>query len=416
MACMTQGITAQEYYDRREKLASKLPKDSIALIPSAETAYKSGSVFYPFHQNCDFFYLTGFNEPNAVAVIGNTGGPGHIFHLYCREKNERLEMWEGTRSGAQAAVEVFNADESDDITSFERNPPSIVKSAHSVYTDLSLKKLPQPAASKWERILGPSSLNPLRPLMNELQVLKSNAEIANMRTAGRNSGRAFTEAMKMRFEKERELNTFLEYRFKVNGCDDWAFVPVVAGGKEYGHYVTDITRTWPVNGKFSPAQKDLYSAVLDTQRWAITQVHEKANTTLDELHDAAEERLRVSLIDLGFQIKGNGMRTLLPHHLGHHVGLDVHDCPGYSRGYKLKKNQCITIEPGVYVPDDERWPEHFRGIGIRIEDSVCVGEEDPLVLSTEAVKEIRSMTLKLFGSQVIEEALHMSHEDYPTVQ
>ncbi|KAI5290816.1 hypothetical protein KEM54_000377 [Ascosphaera aggregata] len=418
---LTKGISAQEYYDRREKLASRLPRSSVALISAAETTYKSGSVFYPFHQDSDFFYLTGFNEPGAVAIIGkladsNIDGPGHLFHLFCREKNERLELWEGTRSGTQAAVDVFNADEGDDISSLEGKLPSLLRGASSIYTNISLKRLPQAEATRWERILGQavSKLQALRPKMNELRVCKSSAEITNMRIAGRQSGRAFTEAMKMQFDKERDLYTFIEYKFKMNGCDDWAFVPVVAGGKnalgihytrnddilhdgelicvdaggEYGNYITDITRTWPINGKFSAAQKELYSALLDSQRWAINQCHEKANRTLDELHDATEERLKKSLTDLGFQTEGNAMRTLFPHHLGHHIGLDVHDCPGYSRGNKLKKNHCITIEPGIYVPDDDRWPKHFRGIGMRIEDSVCVGEEDPLILSTEAVKEV----------------------------
>ncbi|KAI9884133.1 MAG: hypothetical protein M1823_004075 [Watsoniomyces obsoletus] len=157
---------------------------------------------------------------------------------------------------------------------------------------------------------------------------------------------------------------------------------------EYGGYATDITRTWPVNGKFSPAQRDLYEAVLKVQRTCIALCREDANVWLDKLHDIAEDRLRQQLEQLGFDMSGDALRVLFPHHIGHYLGLDLHDTPGYSRTRPLEAGHCITIEPGIYVPNDDRWPQHFRGMGIRIEDSVCVQEESPLVLTTEAIKEV----------------------------
>ncbi|KAL2366612.1 hypothetical protein RJZ56_000445 [Blastomyces dermatitidis] len=442
---LTPGITALEYAHRRSKLASKLPKNAIAVVAASDIKYRSGSVFYEYHQDPDFFYLTGakncstlfsgdfclssglgFNEPGALAIIGNDGSDNdHVFHLYVREKDPKAELWEGARSGVQAAIDVFNADISGSIDDVSTSPPSILSDASTIYTDLRLTDPSRSSLSRFfsllkqkngvlEKIMASHKMRALRPVLNELRIYKSEGEIQNMRKAGQASGRAFTEAMRNGFTKEKDIHAFLEYQFKMNGCDGPAFVPVVAGGQnalsihyvrnddvlrnedmvlvdgggEYGGYISDITRTWPVNGKFSEPQKELYNAILSVQRTCVSLCRESAGLSLDMLHGIAEKGLREQLKALGFDVSGSAMATLFPHHLGHYIGLDVHDCVGYSRNLELEAGQCITIEPGIYVPDDERWPKHFRGIGIRIEDSVCIGEENPLILTTEAVKEI----------------------------
>lgn len=235
-----------------------------------------------------------------------------------------------------------------------------------------------------------------------------------MRKAGQASGRGFTAAMRHSYGLEKELGAFLDSMFKLNGCDGPAYVPVIAGGKnalsihyvrnddalkpedlilvdaggEYGGYITDITRTWPNNGVFSQEQKDLYEVVLKVQRSCISLCRQDANVSLDKIHKIAEKGLKDGLKQLGFDTSGPALDTLFPHHVGHYIGLDVHDSPGYSRRETLREGHCITIEPGVYVPEDERWPKAFRGMGIRIEDSVCVQKESPLILTTEAVKEV----------------------------
>ena len=266
----------------------------------------------------------------------------------------------------------------------------------------------------FQRMIKDSKVRALNPVMNDLRVIKSEAEIALMRLAGKYSGRAFTNAMRQQWTKERDLGAFLDYDFKIGGCDTTAYVPVVAGGRnalsihyvrnddvlkdgeivlvdaggEYGGYIADITRSWPVNGKFSDPQKDLYETILRVQRSSVSLCRESANMTLDKIHEITEHGLKEGLKQIGFDTSGDAMQILFPHHVGHYIGLDVHDCPGYSRSVPLKAGHCVTVEPGIYVPDDARWPEHFRGIGIRIEDSVCVQEDAPLVLTTEAVKEI----------------------------
>ncbi|KAF2837609.1 xaa-pro dipeptidase app [Patellaria atrata CBS 101060] len=438
---VTPGITAQEYADRRSNLAKALPKNSIAVLAASELKYRSGAVFYEFHQDPDFFYLTGFNEPEALAIIEKTGSDSeYSFHLYVRPKDPKAELWDGARSGVQAAQDVFNADEVGDINVSDKIIPEIVNSSKTVYTDLpntlrsnSFFAEYFSGASKFGRegfgsVLAnatSTTVKPLRPLMNDLRIIKSAAEIANMRKAGQASGRSISEAMRSVFATERELAAFLAYKFTMHGCDGQAYVPVVAGGKnslsihyvrnddvltegelvlvdaggEYGGYITDITRTWPVNGKFSPAQHDLYQVILDVQRTCVALCRESAHMSLDGLHKVAEKGLRDALSGLGFDMSGNALETLFPHHLGHYIGLDVHDAPGYSRRGNLKDGMCITIEPGIYVPDSDRWPEAFRGIGIRIEDSVCVQAEHPLVLTTEAVKEVVDIEAQhsLFG-------------------
>lgn len=402
-----------------------MPKNAIAIVAASDIKYRSGNVFYEFHQDPDFFYLTGFNEPDALAIIAKDDGANHDFHLYVREKDPKAEIWDGARSGTQAALDVFNADETGDINRMNEIIPPIVKAASEVYTDL---RSPDTHVSAISRFLhGPSKrsegfvgllesnkIRALRPFINDLRVFKSEAEIKLMRKAGQASGRAFTEAMGRSFGREKELDAFLEYRIKCQGCDGASFEPVVAngsnalsihyvrndnilrdgqlvlvdGGGEYGGYIADITRTWPVNGKFTGPQKDLYEALLKVQRSCVSLCRESADLSLDKLHEIAEHSLAEALRQLGFDLSGNAMETLFPHHLGHYIGLDVHDSAGYPRKNKLKAGQCITVEPGVYVPLDDRWPEHFRGIGIRIEDSVCIQEDNPFVFTTEAVKEV----------------------------
>lgn len=263
-------------------------------------------------------------------------------------------------------------------------------------------------------MLKDSKLKSLKPLIHEIRIVKSEAEIANMRIAGKISGRAFTNAMRQQWTKEKDLGAFFDYAFKTGGCETTAYIPVVAGGEnslsihyvrnndvlqdgemvlvdaggEYGGYIADITRSWPVNGNFTDPQKDLYEAILKVQRSSVSLCRESANMTLDKIHQITEHGLRDALKQIGFDMSGNALETLFPHHVGHYIGLDVHDCPGYSRQVPLKAGHCVTVEPGIYVPDNERWPAHFRGISIRIEDSVCVQADSPLVLTAEAVKEV----------------------------
>lgn len=410
---MTPSITAQEYHDRRTALAASLPKNSLAILPSSSIQWRSGAVFFPFRQNSNFLYLTGFSEPESLAIIEKTGSEpdDFLFHLYVRPKNPSLEQWSGPWSGVQAAQDIFNADIADDISQAERLITPLLQSATKIYTDADLAFFfPN------TRRRSAQSVMPLKSLLNALRIIKSPAELAAMRHAGKVSGRALTSAMRQQWTHEKELAAYLDHAFMADGLDGPAYVPVVAGGSranmihyvqnnraldpdelvlvdaggEYGTYISDITRTWPVNGTFTPAQRDLYEAVLRVQRAGVKLCRvNNGDLSLDGIHRATEKALMTELRALGFTMDRPGdLEALFGHHVGHYVGLDVHDCPGYGRNVALKKGMCVTIEPGVYVPDDERYPKHFRGMGIRIEDSVAVDDEGPIVLTVEAVKEV----------------------------
>lgn len=364
-------------------------------------------------------YLTGFNEPDAVAVI-QRDGDGYVFHLFLRPKDAWKEQWDGARTGLQAAQDVFNADHAEDIGDLKDGLPKIISEAKVVYTDLTESSSydwsfqARPDLNDFQKMVQGSKLRALAPIMAGLKIVKSEAEIANMRLAGKYSGRAITNAMGRAWTKEKDLGAFLDYDFKIQGCEATAYIPVIAGGRnalsihyvqnndilkddqmvlvdaggEYGGYIADITRSWPVSGKFSDAQRDLYEMILKVQRSSVSLCRESANLSLDKINDITRNGLKDGLQQLGFDMSRNAIDVLYPHHVGHWIGLEVHDCPEYPRSLPLKSGQCVTVEPGIYVPNDERWPAHFRGIGIRIEDSICVQADSPLVLTTEAVKEV----------------------------
>jgi intermediate cleaving peptidase 55 len=420
---LTPGITALEYHHRRAALASKLPQNSVAILAAAELKYRSGAVFYDFHQDPNFYYLTGFNEPEAVAVIekGRTDVE-YTFHLFVRPKDEQAELWDGARSGVQAAQDVFNADEAGDVEHVSSRVTQILGGAKEIYTDIGDSSrrsafnrfvAGQPKVDGLAKLLQNMKVKPLRPVLNELRSTKSEAELECMRKAASVSGAVISRAMVGTPRSEKQLWADLTYGFRSNGLDGEAYVPVIAGGKnalsihyvrndallrdgdmvlvdaggQYGGYITDITRTWPVNGRFSSAQRDMYEMILKVQKSCISMCREDANVTLDKLHLICEHGLKDGLKSIGFDMSGDALGKLFPHHVGHYIGLDVHDAPGYPRNVRLKAKQCITIEPGIYVPDDERWPQHFRGLGIRIEDSVVIGDSGPEVLTRSAVKD-----------------------------
>ncbi len=270
------------------------------------------------------------------------------------------------------------------------------------------------AANSLQDLIPKNKIRPLTPIMQRLRLKKSSSEIACMREAGGISGKAFNKAMGRVFDNESKLAAFLDYQFRIGGCENSAYVPVVAGshngltihytknnaplqvgdlclvdaGGQYQGYASDITRTWPIGGQFSAAQKALYQAVLNVQKQCIKLCTEKESISVDHLQYKSERFMREELLDLGFDlVEGDVNRVLYPHSVGHGIGLDLHE-PLPSRNKPLVEGQTITVEPAVYVPPMERWPKHFHGMAIRIEDTVCVTSEDPFILTVEAAKEI----------------------------
>jgi len=335
-----------------------------------------------------------------------------------------MEQWAGPRSGVVAARDVWNADSAHDIAELSLRLPEILKHATMIYADVEKPKPGQAGSKLWDLLQAGAGteasaqasgkIERLSPLMDTLRLVKSEAEIANMRQAGRLAGRAITDLMRREWAFERDIEVALEYDVKRSGCTGLSFIPVVAGGKntlcvhyvlnnaaipadslilvdaggEYGNYVSDITRVWPQNGKFSAAQRDLYEALLSVQRRCVTLCRESANNSLNDIHREARIGIATELEKLGFSSAFGYIDRLFNHHVGHYVGLDVHDCATISRSIPLKAGHCVTIEPGIYIPEDSRYPAHFHNMGMRIEDSIAVDKDSPINLTVEAVKEI----------------------------
>lgn len=416
---LTPMISALEYFDRRIKLSEIMKSESIAIIPGSSVKYASGAVFYPFQQNNDLFYLTGWNEPDSVLILEKTGSNPEdlVMHMAVPPADPAAEQWEGERTGVDGVAEIFNADVSLANKDINNHLKSLLKKYRTVYYDFD-SKASLYKASTIEQSLRECrvDLNPLAPHITAMRAIKSNSELHLMRLAGKISGRAYNQAYAQRFQTEKGLHSFLEYRFISGGCDKSAYVPVVAGGNhalcihyvrnddvlrdgemvlvdaagQLGGYCADISRTWPVNGKFTPAQAELYEAVLTVQRNLIKECTVDKGHSLNGLHNLSVQWMTKELQNVGFTglAPWETSKFLYPHYVGHNLGLDVHDCGLYSKVRPLQRGQVITIEPGVYIPDDPKWPAHFRNIGIRIEDDIAVGQNAYVNLTVEACKEI----------------------------
>ncbi|QEU60003.1 Icp55 [Kluyveromyces lactis] len=432
---LTPGITALEYFKRRVKLADRLAAKSCAIIAGSQVKYASGAVFYPFQQNNDMYYLTGWNEPDSVMIIEkpNNNPEDIVLHMMVPPKDPFAEKWEGFRTGVDGVKEIFNADEATSNKNLERYISTVIRRCDYIYFDHT-KEAKNSAAffssffsmndnnQKEITILNliknatPSrQLRPLKGIVAELRSIKSPAELRIMRRAGQISGRAYNQAYARRFRNERTLGSFLEYKFIEGGCDRSAYIPVIGTGDNalcihytrnddvmfddemvlvdaagaIGGYCSDISRTWPVSGKFTDAQKDLYEVVLAVQKKCIELCAAHNVISLHQIHEKSLQFFKQELKNIGLNSLSNwDINEIYPHYIGHNLGLDVHDVPELSRHQPLQEGQVITIEPGLYIPNDPKYPEYFRNIGIRIEDDIAIGLNSYTNLTVEAAKEV----------------------------
>ncbi|VEU21339.1 DEKNAAC102581 [Brettanomyces naardenensis] len=431
---VTPGISAEEYLNRRYRVVEQMEPNSIAIVAGQPTKFATESVFYYFQQNNDLFYLTGWNEPNSLCILEkpSQNSESAVFHLLVQPSDPAKELWEGERTGIEGAIDIFNADVAKPINLLASHLQKLLIEYKTVYYDFdethksspfdkvfqSIERNERAYRNSIEGILRENrvGLRSLKAITAPMRAIKSNAELRMMRLAGKISGRAYNEAYARHFKSEKGLQSFLEYRFVSGGCDRSSYIPVVAGGENalcihytrndnlfegnefvlvdaagsLGGYCADISRTWPVSGKFSPAQADLYEALLNVQRECIKQCTEDSNVSINDLHYKSVTWLTAELRNIGFHSldEWEVMKYLYPHYLGHNLGLDVHDVPSYSRTAKIRKGQVITMEPGVYVPNEPKWPASYRGMGIRIEDDIAVGKDTYVILTVEAAKEI----------------------------
>ncbi|KAI0761762.1 peptidase M24 [Irpex lacteus] len=402
---ITPGISAEEYERRRKALMDRLPADSIVVSVAGQIKYMSGRD-YKFRQASDFWYLTGFEEPDSAVILEKTScSRGYRMTMFSLGKDSHKEKWEGARTSSEDIAMHFKADDAQPITQFPPVLKSLASTSSNVYLDAMLKFLTPGANSA--RMEYDAVLESLK--VAQLRAIKSEAEQHIMRSAADISGHA--HAKTMRFTEpgmsEHAVASHFEYLCAINGSQRPAYVPVVASGPnaliihytsnnqivrdgelvlidagcEHNGYASDITRTYPVNGKFTPAQAALYSAVLQAQKYLVTLCTEAAHISLAEIHRESLEALRKELSKIGFNLHGLAgagdlERILYPHYVGHPLGIDLHESTHLDRNQPLKAGMVITIEP------------EFHDIGIRIEDDVLVGKDHPTILSVSAPKEV----------------------------
>ncbi|MGR3276030.1 aminopeptidase P N-terminal domain-containing protein [Acaryochloris marina NIES-2412] len=432
-----------EYRQRRQQLMESIGSGT-GIFRSAPMAVMHSDVEYNFRQESDFFYLTGFNEPNAVAVLA-PHHEEHQFVLFVQPKDPLMETWTGYRVGVDLAKEEYGADEVYPITELDEHLPQYLAGADRIYYHLGLDQpFNQTILKHWQRSLimvrkngiGPVALEDPMTVLHPQRLTKSEAELDLMRKAidisaeAHNLAREIAQPGRYEYEIQAEMERLFRLRgglgpaypsivaAGVNGCilhytentcqlQDQDLL-LIDAGCSYQYYNADITRTFPVSGTFTAEQKALYELVLAAQEAAIAQV--QPGNPYNAFHDAAVKVLTQGLVDLGL-LKGE-VDTLIEeekykpfymHRTGHWLGLDVHDVGVYKQDkdtwQPLEAGHVVTVEPGIYIgpdiqldEDQPEVPEKWRGIGIRIEDDVLLTKTGHEVLTAAVPKSVASMT------------------------
>jgi len=392
-------------------------EDGIAIIPSASEKIRNADITYPFRQDTDFYYLTGFEEPESVALLIKDG-KNRDFVIFLRPRIPEEEQWTGRRLGPEAAVEELGADKAFAIGKFWNKLPDFLNHKSILYYVMGIDKArdfringiieelkAEARKNKW----GPWTIIDPRTILWNMRLYKSAFELENLKKACEITTEAFKRTIKaiQPGMMEYEVQALLEFEFRRGGSPRLGFETIAASGAnattlhyvkndqvigkddlilldagcEYNYISSDVTRTFPAGKKFSPAQKDVYTAVLDAQKAAINKI--RPGNTYQDIHMTAVYVLAERMIDMGILVgkleeivENQDYARYFPHRIGHYLGMDVHDCGPYfvnGKSITLKENMVLTVEPGLYIPPwDKDVPEKFRGIGVRIEDDVLV--------------------------------------------
>ncbi len=428
-------MLAREFIQRRKKLLKQIGRNAVAILPTATEKIRNRDAEYPFRADSDFYYLTGFCEPEAVAVFipGRKAGE---YVLFCRERDPLRETWNGRRAGLEGAVSQYGAQESHPITEIDTILPELLENRERVYYTIGkdehfdkrlidwVNKVRQKSRSG---ILAPQEFVALDPILHEMRLRKSRGEIALMRKAANISAEAHIKAMQTCRPgmQEHAVEAELLHTFTKHGCPP-AYTSIVGGGEnacilhytennavlkdgdlllidagaELDCYASDITRTFPVNGRFSKEQKILYEIVLRAQLAAISKV--KPGNHWNQPHEAAVRELTKGLVankllrgSVQDNIKAEKYKKFYMHRTGHWLGLDVHDVGDYKVNGKwrtLEPGMVLTVEPGLYIaPEMKGIAKKWLGIGIRIEDDVLVTDTGCEVLSRKAPKTVEEI-------------------------
>jgi Xaa-Pro aminopeptidase len=426
-------LDSNEYSRRRQRLMEQMAPNSLAIVSSAPSTVRNRDVEHPYRQDSDFYYLSGFDEEQAVLVL-MPGDEQHEFILFCQEKIPEQEIWTGRRLGPEAAPAQLGADQAYAITDIDTVLPRLMEDKNTVYATLGACPEFDHRLIGWinhvktqvrNGITAPRDISALDHLLHEMRLIKSEAEIALMRRAADISAEAHCRAMQtvQPGQFEYQLEAELMHTFMAAGSR-WPAYPSIVGagdnacilhytrndaiiqdgdlilidaGCELDYYASDITRTFPANGRFSKEQAALYQLVLDAQSAAIDAV--RAGNPWQQPHDAAVQVLVDGLIELGLLagsaeacIEQESYRRFYMHKTGHWLGMDVHDVGEYrvnGQSRALEPGMVLTVEPGLYVaPDDQTVEACWRGIGIRIEDDVVVRDGPCDILTRNVPKTI----------------------------
>lgn len=434
-------INTEEFIQRRNELMSKVGDNAIVILPSSQIKIRNRDAEFPFRQDSDFLYLTGFNEPQAVLVLvpGREGGE---YILFCRDKDPKTEQWTGRMVGLDGAISDYAADDAFPIEDIDEILPGLMENRAKVYYSVGVDLEFDSQVISWANSLrekvrqgvqAPHEFISLDVNLHEMRLFKSEAEQNVMRFAAETAILAHKKAMrschpgKMEYEIEAEYL----YQFRKNNMTP-AYTTIVGGGEngcilhyvdndaeliggdlvlidagaEYLGYASDITRTFPVNGQFSEEQAQIYQIVLDAQMAAIEQV--KPGKRWIDPHDAAVRVITQGLLDLGLLqgdletlIEEEKLKPFYMHKTGHWLGLDVHDVGEYKvkgEWRELQAGMVLTVEPGLYISPDASVDEKWWNIGIRIEDDVLVTDTGHDVLTGDLLKEINEIENWMAGN------------------
>ncbi len=426
------GMTKQEFSKRRKRLMDLMDDNAVAILPAAPMRMRNRDVEYHYRQDSDFYYLTGFAEHDAVAVI-IPGRKQAEYILFCRERNPDMEIWTGAMAGQEGAVKDYGADDSFPIDDIDDILPGLLENKQRVYYTMGAHPDFDQRLIGWVNRLRkqsragihtPGEFVSLDHLLHDMRLIKSAAEIKAMRHAAAISAKAHCQAMKMCRPGlyEYQVEATLLQHFMDQGARDPAYGSIVGGGAngcvlhyttnhnklkegdlllidagaEYDYYAADITRTFPINGEYSKAQRKVYDVVLAAQYAAIDKV--KPGNHWNEPHEAAVEVITDGLLELGL-LKGSKKNALAKetykkfymHRTGHWLGMDVHDVGDYKvedEWRVFEPGMVLTVEPGIYISSMLKGvAEKWKDIGIRIEDDVLVTKQGHEVLTDGVPKE-----------------------------
>lgn len=418
--------------NRRNKFLTKMIDNSVAIFFAAPEVVRSNDTHYTYRQNSDFWYLTAFNEPEAVLVLIKHSSNQNQTILFNRTKDPLAEIWTGYRLGQQAALTEIKVDNAFPFNQIDEQLPKIISGKHALYhasqlydyADNIINRLMHTLRTGLRHNLSaPQSIIDWRPILHDMRLFKSPEEIKIMREAGRISALGHIRAMQKCKPNmyEYQLEAEILHEFAMHGARNPSYNTIVGGGNngcilhyenndqqltngelvlidagcEYHYYAGDITRTFPINGKFSKAQREIYDIVLKSQYRALELF--KPGVTIKQVNDSVIRIMVDGLIKLGI-MKGNideliAQKAYSPfymHGLGHWLGIDVHDVGDYKTIYReriLEPGMVITVEPGLYINKDADVPTQYKGIGIRIEDNILITATGNEIFTADVPKE-----------------------------